>query len=153
MGFAAWMVILAKSFNSFETQSSDQNLLTGLVVFAALFITLGVMMGIYRGAFHQSLRLQFMLLAKKYVYSILLSLAFVAFLKEVTVDRRALTVFFSTLFPALIGSKLLLRGVNLIFQKYGLGLHPSLVVGDDENALRIYERFQEYPEANSSSAC
>lgn len=140
------MVLLARNFDTFETLSSFESLQTGLVLFTLLFITLGMMMGIYRGAFHQSLRLQMMLMSKKFVYSILLSLAIVAFLKQVSVDRRALTVFFTALFPAIIASKLLLRAVNQLFLKSGYGLHPSLVVGDDESSAKIFRRFEEYPE-------
>ncbi len=146
IGFAAWMVLLGQDFEAFATQSSPESLQTGLVLFAALFLTLGMMMGIYRGAFHQSLRVQMMLMSRKFVYSILLTLAVVAFLKQVSVDRRALTIFFTALFPALVASKALLRGVNRVFQKSGYGLHPSLVVGDDENGAKIFRRFEEYPE-------
>ena len=140
------MVILARNWDAFGTHSSEASLRAGLIVFALLFITLGMMMGIYRGAFHQNLTLQIMLLVKKYFYTMLLSLALVSFLKDVNIDRRAMTIFFSTLFPALILLKLLLRAVNRTFQRIGLGLHPSLVVGDDESAMRLISRFEQFPD-------
>jgi exopolysaccharide biosynthesis polyprenyl glycosylphosphotransferase len=146
IGLAALAVEGTRHWGIFPTHATVESLRLGGTVFAVVFVALGIMMGVYRGSFHQSLRLQMLQMTRKYVYSVLFSLAVVSFLNSVQIDRHALTVFFSSLFFALVISKVSLRGVNRLFQRFGLGVHPSLVVGEDENAAMIFERFASLPD-------
>ena len=146
IGLAALLVEVTRQSGVFPTHSTAESLRIGGIFFSVLFVGLGIMMGVYRGSFHQSLRLQMLQMTRKYVYAILLSLALISFLNSVQIDRHALTVFFSSLFFTLVLSKLALRGVNRLFQRFGLGVHPSLVVGDDDSAAMIFERFSSLPD-------
>jgi exopolysaccharide biosynthesis polyprenyl glycosylphosphotransferase len=104
------------------------------------------MMGLYRGSFHLSLSLQNMIMVRGFILSVLVTLTITSFIKELYIDRRALIVFLFSLPFFFVFGRVLLRRVNLFFQKLGFGVHNSLIVGYEHDAFNIFRRFNSLPE-------
>jgi FlaA1/EpsC-like NDP-sugar epimerase len=104
------------------------------------------MMGLYRGSFHLSLSLQNMIMVRAFILCVLVTLTITSLIKDLYIDRRALIGFlFSLPFFFVIG-RVFLRRVNLFFQKRGFGVHNSLIVGYDQEAIKVFRRFSSFPE-------
>ena len=103
-------------------------------------------MGLYRGSFHLSLSLQNMIMVRAFILCVLVTLTITSLIKDLYIDRRALIGFlFSLPFFFVIG-RVFLRRVNLFFQKRGFGVHNSLIVGYDQEAIKVFRRFSSFPE-------
>jgi exopolysaccharide biosynthesis polyprenyl glycosylphosphotransferase len=116
------------------------------MIFIAAYITIAVMMGLYRGSFHLSLSLQNMIMVRTVILSMLVSLTIVSLINDMYLDRRALIIFFFSLPFLFVMGRVLLRRLNLFFQGLGFGVHNSLIVGYEQDALKIFKRFTSLPE-------
>jgi hypothetical protein len=124
----------------------SDHLLKGLGIFLITSLSLSSILGLYRGSFHLSLRLQNLIATRSLVLSVIISLALLTLLKDVYIDRRMI-VAFVFLFPMfLFCSRWILRQFNLYFQRRGYGVHNSLIVGYDKERLNIIKRFTAFPE-------
>lgn len=146
MSASGLLVLLFKPSSSMGTRTPDDVLLAGLLIFAFTYITIAVMMGLYRGSFHLSLSLQNLIMARAFMLCTLVTFTIFSLSKEMYIDRRALVVFlFSVPVFFLIG-RVLLRRLNLFFQRLGYGVHNSLIVGYEQEAIKIFQRFRSFPE-------
>ena len=122
---SAGVVVGLKRYPHLGTQTANDVLLTGFIIFVVVYITIAVMMGLYRGSFHLSLSLQNMIMVRAFILCILVTLTIVSVVKDLYIGRHALMTFlFSLPFFFVIG-KVYLRRVNLFFQKLGYGVHNS----------------------------
>ncbi len=143
---SAGIVVWLKRYSQLGTQTSDDVLITGLVIFVLVYITIAVMLGLYRGSFHLSLSLQNMIMARSFILSVLVTLTVISVAKNLFIDRSALIAFLFTLPFFFVVGRVLLRRINLFFQKLGFGVHNSLIVGYDQEAFKIFRRFNSLPE-------
>lgn len=123
----------------------DVNLMIGVAVFTVIYLIIATMFGLYRGSFHLSLHLQNLITARAFIISILIALAFNS-LSQTFVGKKSVITFGLLLPVFLLLARLLLRQMNLYFQKLGFGVHNSLIVGISKEAERLYYRFQNFPE-------
>jgi hypothetical protein len=133
---SAGVIVWLKRYPHLGTQTADDVLLTGFMLFVVAYMTIAVMMGLYRGSFHLSLSLQNMIMARSFILSVLVTLTIVSLVKDLYIDRPSasqrsafgrhglMTFLFSLPFFFVIG-KVYLRRVNLFFQKLGYGVHNS----------------------------
>jgi exopolysaccharide biosynthesis polyprenyl glycosylphosphotransferase len=143
---SAGLVVWLRRFPHLGTQTASDVLLICFIIFAVAYITIAVMMGLYRGSFHLSLSLQNMIMVRGFILSVLVTLTITSFIKELYIDRRALIVFLFSLPFFFVFGRVLLRRVNLFFQKLGFGVHNSLIVGYEHDAFNIFRRFNSLPE-------
>lgn len=115
-------------------------------VFGLILLGFGVLFGLYRSAFHISIRKQHLLAGKTYINSILTSLA-ALYLSDPTMPTRRFTVIFFALLPTLfLIFRSLLNWLNESLQKKGYGVYPVLIVGYDNGGVAVYNRFKGLPE-------
>ena len=143
---SAGLVVWLRRFPHLGTQTASDVLLICFIIFAVAYITIAVMMGLYRGSFHLSLSLQNMIMVRGFILSVLVTLTITSFIKELYIDRRALIVFLFSLPFFFVFGRVLLRRVNLFFKKLGFGVHNSLIVGYEHDAFNIFRRFNSLPE-------
>ena len=121
-------------------------LLAAGLLYLVCYMTISTMMGLHRGSFHLSLRLQNLIMVKSYVLALLLVLTAVTFIKDYYIDRKPLILFIGILINLLLLGRLLLRQLNLYFQKKGYGVHNTLIVGYNQEVDNIINRFVSFPE-------
>lgn len=143
---AAGVVVWLRPHTPIGSLTTDDALLVGFMIFIAAYITIAVMMGLYRGSFHLSLSLQNMIMVRTVILSMLVSLTIVSLINDMYLDRRALIIFFFSLPFLFVMGRVLLRRLNLFFQGLGFGVHNSLIVGYEQDALKIFKRFTSLPE-------
>jgi len=143
---SAGLVVWLRRFPHFGTQTASDVLLICFIIFAVAYITIAVMMGLYRGSFHLSLSLQNMIMARGFILSVLVTLTITSLIQDLYIDRRALIVFLFSLPFFFVFGRVLLRRINLFFQKLGFGVHNSLIVGYEHDAFNIFRRFNSLPE-------
>jgi len=143
---SAGVVVWLKRYPHLGTQTANDVLLTGFIIFVVVYLTIAVMMGLYRGSFHLSLSLQNMIMVRAFILCVLVTLTIVSLIKDFYIDRRALMVFFFSLPFFFVLGKVFLRRINLFFQKLGFGVHNSLIVGYEQEALKVFRRFSSFPE-------
>ncbi len=123
----------------------DENLLIGFSVFSAIYLLIASMLGLYRGSFHLSLRLQNLITARAFVISVLIALALNSF-AQAFVGKKSVITFVVALPVLLLIGRIALKRINLYFQSLGYGVHNSLIVGIDKEAEKLYYRFSSFPE-------
>jgi exopolysaccharide biosynthesis polyprenyl glycosylphosphotransferase len=143
---SAGLVVWLKHFPHLGTETASDVLLTCFLIFGVAYLTIAVMMGLYRGSFHLSLSLQNMIMVRAFILSALVTLTLTSLMKDFYVDRRALIVFLFSLPFFFVVGRVLLRRINLFFQKLGFGVHNSLIVGYEHDAFNIFRRFNSFPE-------
>ncbi len=143
---SASLVVWMKRYPHLATHTPDNVLLTCFLIFVVAYISIAVMMGLYRGSFHLSLSLQNMIMVRGFILCTLVTLTITSLVNGLYVDRRELVVFlFSLPFFFVIG-RVLLRRLNLFFQGLGFGVHNSLIVGYEHDSFNIFRRFSSLPE-------
>ena len=123
----------------------DQNLLIGFSVFTVIYLFISSLLGLYRGSFHLSLRLQNLITARAFVISVLIALALNSF-AQAFVGKKSVITFVVSLPILLLVGRFILKQINLYFQRLGYGIHNSLIVGVDKNAEKLFFRFSSFPE-------
>jgi exopolysaccharide biosynthesis polyprenyl glycosylphosphotransferase len=87
-----------------------------------------------------------MIMARGFILSVLVTLTITSLIQDLYIDRRALIVFLFSLPFFFVFGRVLLRRINLFFQKLGFGVHNSLIVGYEHDAFNIFRRFNSLPE-------
>jgi exopolysaccharide biosynthesis polyprenyl glycosylphosphotransferase len=143
---SAGVVVWLRANAHRDPPTTDDALLIGFMIFMVVYITIAVLMGLYRGSFHLSLSLQNMIMVRTLILSVLVTLTIISLIKDMYIDRRALFVFLFSLPFLFVMGRVLLRRVNLFFQGLGFGVHNSLIVGYEQEAFKIFQRFASFPE-------
>lgn len=116
------------------------------VYFTAVLVGFGLLIGLYRGAFHLSYRRQYFLAARAYVLSLLVVLSTFYLLHVVDFPRRFTLIFFLSLPIFFSFGRLVLNILNERLQKQGFGMHRVLMAGYDGEVESLIERFEAVPE-------
>lgn len=143
---AAVVVVWLRPQTHIGSSVTDDSLRLGFMIFVGVYITIAVMMGLYRGSFHLSLSLQNMIMVRTLILSVLVTLTIVSLIKDMYLDRGAIVVFLFFLPLFFVLGRVLLRRLNLFFQGLGYGVHNSLIVGYEQEAFKIFQRFASFPE-------
>ena len=113
---------------------------------ATVIVTLWLVVGLYRGAYHLDTRQQYYLASKAYVYAALIILSPLQIIFRGGFPLRSL-VLFLTLVPILfLLGRFLLNRFNLFMQGLGYGIHKVLLVGYDDGETDVFDRFEGIPE-------
>ena len=142
----AGAVIFTLKWNGIvQYATPDDHLQIGFIIFALVYVTIASMMGLYRGSFHLSLRLQNLIMARSFVISIMITLI-LNNVGQTFVGKKSVITFVIALPFFLLLSRIFLRQINLYFQSYGFGIHNSLIVGFERRAEKVFKRFSSFPE-------
>lgn len=106
----------------------------------------GMVLGLYRGAYHSSLQQQYYLALKAYIYSALISFSLLYVLQQEGIPRRFILLFYFLLPVFFMIGRAILNRYNLSMQKRGLGLRNALILGYDRKGMEIFDRFVGFPE-------
>lgn len=128
---------------SYVTPSN--NILIGLAAFTVIHIAIASMMGLYRGSYHLSLRLQNLITIRAFIVSVMIAFALNS-LSQIFIGKKSILTFAISLPILLLAMRFLLNQLNLYFQRLGYGVHNSLIVGTEEKAQKIFNRFSLFPE-------
>lgn len=145
MWLAGSIIFLLKWNDVIHYTTPDNNLVIGLFVFTIIYLTIASMMGLYRGSFHMSFRLQNLNMARAFFISILIVLAINSF-SQTFVGKKSVITFSFSLPLLLLLARVFLLQLNLYFQRLGFGVHNSLIVGFDKEAEKLFHRFTTFPE-------
>jgi exopolysaccharide biosynthesis polyprenyl glycosylphosphotransferase len=143
--WAGSFVFALKWSETIEYTTPDQNLLIGVFLFIIIHVTVASVLGLYRGSYHLSLRLQNLITTRAFIISILIALALNSF-SQTFVGKKSVITFSLTLPVLLLISRYLLLQINFYFQWLGYGLHNSLIIGLTKESERLFKRFEKYPE-------
>jgi exopolysaccharide biosynthesis polyprenyl glycosylphosphotransferase len=125
---------------------SAQAILFIALSFWGVLILFGLVIGLYRAAYHTNARHQYFLAAKTYILSFLVVLAAFYIIQFVEFPRKFTLLFFLFLpFLFLLGRSILNR-FNLAMQGKGFGIHKALVVGYSNDGSEVFRRFRGFPE-------
>ncbi len=75
---AALVVVWLHRYEHANFRTTDADLITGYIVFVVAYLTIAIMMGLYRGSFHLSLSLQIMIIARAFIFCVLVTLTIVS---------------------------------------------------------------------------
>jgi len=128
-----------------EYVTPDSNLIIGFGVFTIIYLIIASMLGLYRGSFHLSVRLQNLITARAFIISVLIALALNSF-AQAFVGKKSVITAVITLPTVLLIGRFFLKRINLYFQKLGFGVHNSLIVGFEKDAEKLFYRFTSFPE-------
>src|SRR3990172_8862783 len=79
---SALSLYLIDSYALVDFGTSVDYLLIGGMLYLICYMTISTMMGLHRGSYHLSLRLQNLIMVKSYVIALLLVLTIVTFIKD-----------------------------------------------------------------------
>lgn len=145
IGIVGLIIFVLKWNRHINYTTPDRNLTLGLILFAVIYLVIASMLGLYRGSFHLSLRLQNSIMARAFIISLLVALSFNT-VSQTFVGKKSV-VTFSLLLPLfLFLARFILYRVNLLFQRLGFGVHNSLIAGFGSEADKLYYRFVTFPE-------
>jgi exopolysaccharide biosynthesis polyprenyl glycosylphosphotransferase len=125
---------------------SPLSLLFIALAFWGVLILLGLVIGVYRAAYHTNTRHQYFLAAKSYILSALITLALFYILRFVEFPRKFTLLFFFCLPFLFVLGRSLLNRFNRMMQKKGFGIHKALVVGYGVDGREVFNRFRGFPE-------
>ncbi len=140
-----FVIFSLKWSETIQYVTPDENLLIGFSIFTVIYLIVASMLGLYRGSFHLSLRLQNFITARSFVISVLIALAINSF-AQTFVGKKSVITFVVTLPFLLLLARLILKRINLYFQEKGYGVHKTLIVGLTKDAEKLYYRFTAFPE-------
>jgi exopolysaccharide biosynthesis polyprenyl glycosylphosphotransferase len=125
---------------------SPLTLLFIALAFWGVLILLGLVIGVYRAAYHTHTRHQYFLAAKAYILSFLITLALFYIVRFVEFPRKFTLLFFFFLPFLFVLGRHLLNRFNRMMQKKGFGIQRSLVVGYGTDGMEVFNRFKGFPE-------
>jgi exopolysaccharide biosynthesis polyprenyl glycosylphosphotransferase len=106
----------------------------------------GLIMGLYRSAFHTNKAQQKRLAGKVYLYSFLIILASFTVFKVQDYQRGFLLPFFALLPFVYSFGRWILYEFNSEMQRLGYGIHNALIVGYENGGMEVFWRFKGFPE-------
>ena len=146
---AGAIVIFLKYNSKFNFTTPNHHLVIGLVCFSVAYLVIASMLGLYRGSFHLSLRLQNFIVVRAYIISLLIAFSINSFSQAFVGKKSALT--FSLALPfILFFARWMVYRMNLSFQQLGYGIHNALIVGPGKEAEKLLDRFSTYRELGYS---
>ncbi len=116
-----------------------------VMFFGCTTLTIGTIVGVYRSAFHLTASKQYFLASKAYFYSIVFVLASLYAFQSGHFPRRFTLIFFAVLPVAFIAGRYVLGRLDLLFRRFGLGIHRSLVVVDGTGWQEVTQRVMNIP--------
>jgi exopolysaccharide biosynthesis polyprenyl glycosylphosphotransferase len=125
---------------------STQGLFTVASLFWVVLIFFGLVMGLYRGAYHINTHQQYFLAAKSYAYSVLVLLGLLYVLQFAEFPRKFTFLFFLLLPLFFIVGRSALKRFNLRMQEKGFGVQNALIVGYENGGMEVFRRFKGFPE-------
>ena len=146
---AAGIVVFLKRNSGIVFTTPHQNLLIGALFFAITYIIIASMLGLYRGSYHLSLRLQNFIWFRAYIFSLLITLSLNS-LSQTFVGQRSVITFTFSLGILLFIARWMVYRMNLALQRYGLGIHNVLIAGNGAETKHLIGRFENYPELGYS---
>ena len=146
---AGGVVFFLKGTSRIILTTPHHNLLIGLTFFAVTYLIIASMLGLYRGSFHLSLRLQKFIWFRAFILSILITLSLNS-LSQTFVGQKSVIAFTFSAGLLLYLARLIVNGINLAFQKMGFGIHNVLIAGDGIETEQLIDRFAFYPELGYS---
>jgi exopolysaccharide biosynthesis polyprenyl glycosylphosphotransferase len=152
--FVDTLAIVASALCAFGLRGHMHNLahvdpLSLLLIALGLWgvlILLGLVIGLYRAAYHTNTRHQYFLAAKSYILSFLITLASFYILRFVEFPRKFTLLFFFFLPFLFVLGRSLLNRFNQVMQKKGFGIQKALVVGYGVDGMEVFNRFRGFPE-------
>jgi exopolysaccharide biosynthesis polyprenyl glycosylphosphotransferase len=109
-------------------------------------IFFALLLGVYRSTLHSDSERQYFLAGKTYIYSILSTLSFL-YLIEPEAFPRKYTILFFIIVPILFTiSRIILSKLILWMQRFGFGIHNTIIAGYDNGGMAIIKRFKKFPE-------
>ena len=106
----------------------------------------GLVLGLYRAAFHSNERLQNRMAGKAYAYSFLIILASFSLFKLTDFQRGFVLPFFLVLPGMFLYWRFMLSSLNLFMQRRGFGIRKALIVGYENGGVEVFHRFTGFPE-------
>jgi exopolysaccharide biosynthesis polyprenyl glycosylphosphotransferase len=146
---AAGVVVFLKRNSGIVFVTPHHNLLIGALFFAVTYLIVASMLGLYRGSFHLSLRLQNFIWFRAYIICLLITLSINSLSQTFVGDKSVLT-FTLSLGLFLLTARWMVNRMNLAFQRMGLGIHNILIAGNGIETDRLIKRFSIYPELGYS---
>lgn len=116
------------------------------IYFGAVIIVVAMISGVYRAAYHSHIRAQYMLAGRAYWKSILIIFASLYIIQQDNFPRRFTILMLLLIPPIFVMIRSLLNRLNFKLQKKGLGVHNVLIVGYEDWAHEVFERFRWFPE-------
>jgi FlaA1/EpsC-like NDP-sugar epimerase len=123
-----------------------QAMLAVAVAFWGVLILFGLVMGLYRAAYHTNTRHQYFLAAKSYIFSFLIVLATLYIIQFVESPRKFTLLFFLFLPFLFVLGRFILNRFNIMMQKRGFGINRALIVGYGNDGREVFRRFKGFPE-------
>lgn len=139
---AGWLHTVVPNGERFSTE-----LLVGFsVYFGSVMVGFGLLIGLYRGAFHLSHRKQYLLASRAYIVALLVVLASFFLFQVSEFPRRFALLFFMTLPGFFVVGRSVLNAAHKQLQRRGLGRRPVLLAGYDGKIEELLDRFEGVPE-------
>ena len=146
---AGAVVLFFKAKSGIIYTTPNHHLVIGLICFSVTYLVIASMLGLYRGSFHLSLRLQNFIVVRAYIISLLIAFSMNSFSQFFVGKKSALT--FSLALPVILFiARWLVYRMNLSFQQIGYGIHNALIAGTGKEAERLLARFSTYRELGYS---
>jgi exopolysaccharide biosynthesis polyprenyl glycosylphosphotransferase len=146
MGISGVSAYIVRSFLPNVTKFSPDVFYFFTIYFTTVLIFFGLVLGVYRAAYHSNQRQQYFIAGKAYIYSMMVIFASFYLLQLVEVPRRFTILFFIVLPLFYILGRVLLNSFNMYMQSKGYGIHNALIAGYEKDSLKIFSRFKGFPE-------
>lgn len=111
-----------------------------------IILSTGLVMGLYRSAFHTNRSQQNRLAGRVYFYSFLIILASFTVFKVQDYQRGFLLPFFALLPFIYSFGRWILYEFHAEMQRLGYGIHNALIVGYENGGMEVFWRFKGFPE-------
>ncbi|MEK7263312.1 MAG: sugar transferase [Bacteroidota bacterium] len=146
MGLSGISSSIVRSFIPNIAQFNPEVFLYFTIYFSTVLIFFGLVLGVYRAAFHSNQRQQYFIAGKAYIYSMLVIFASFYLLQLIEVPRRFTFLFLIFLPVYFLLGRAILNKFNSFMQSKGYGIHNALIAGYEKDSLKIFSRFKGFPE-------
>jgi exopolysaccharide biosynthesis polyprenyl glycosylphosphotransferase len=103
------------------------------VYFTTIWLVFSLLLGVYRHAYFTNSSFHILLASKAYVYASAITLASIIFFQITEIPRSLLALFLLLLPPFFVLGRTIIKGLNLIFMHFGLGIRNVLMVMQSQN--------------------
>lgn len=115
-------------------------------VMGGILLVVALIIGLYRASYRTTLRKQYKIALKAYLYAIPTIFMLFYFVQWPQFPRRFSAIFFLLLPIAFVFGRNLLNAFNVAMQRRGYGVQKALVYGYDDGWLEVFQRFTVFPE-------
>ena len=121
--------------------------LASTAFFWGVGLFLGLLLGLYRAAYHVKMRAQYLLGATVYFYTVVLTLAILFATRQIDIPRTYLILFYLCLPIFFLLFRVLLNRFNTIMQGLGFGVSNTVIVEYNHRLDEVlFNRFTSFPE-------